>query len=492
VTSGATHSTQRKTDGGGHSAGDVFSRGRVPPQDLEAEKAVLSALLLDDDQVHAVVTEVKPEDFYHPAHKTIFQAMIELSDTSQPVDLLTLADHLQSRKLLDSIGGTVTLAEIAEYEATAANVLHHARIVRDKSVRRGVISAATDVVERGFEQVEPAKVLLDFAQERMFELGQIGQRQAFSSLDVELHHAMDFVDHLMNHGGEMTGVATGFTDLDKLTGGLQRGELIVLAARPSMGKTALALNVARNAAVDHQKKVAIFSLEMTTRSLVLRLLGAEAKVESEIFRNGHITVNAHARLVQAAGRLSAAHLWIDDGSATTVLEIKAKARRMKQERGLDLLILDYLQLARGDERAERREQEISEISRGLKGLAKELDIPVIALSQLNRGPESRSDKRPMLADLRESGAIEQDADLIAFIYRDEVYNKDTSDEGIAEIIVAKQRNGPTDTVKLQFEGRFTTFHNLATRDDAPSARGGFGPGGAGFGGPPPAADDDLF
>jgi replicative DNA helicase len=450
--------------------------------------------MLDNDRIHAVFAELKPTDFYHPAHATLYQAMVDLSDASQPVDLVTLGEHLEARKLLDAVGGVATLAEIVSFEATAAYVLSHARIVRDKAIRRGVISAATEVVERGFEQVEPAKELLDFAQERMYELGQTGEQVAFRSLDVELHHAMDFVDHLMNHGGEMTGVATGFTDLDKLTGGLQPGELVILAARPSMGKTALALNIARNAAVEHEKKVAIFSLEMTTRSLVLRLLGAEAKVESEVFRSGHITVNAHSRLVQAASRLSSAHLWIDDGSATTVLEIKAKARRMSKERGLDLVILDYLQLARGDTRTERREQEISEISRGLKGLAKELNIPVLALSQLNRGPEVRSEKRPILADLRESGAIEQDADLIAFIYRDEVYNKETPDEGIAEIIIAKQRNGPTDTVRLQFEGRFTTFHNLASRDDVPPPRGGGlgGDGGGGPGVPPPAFEDDLF
>ena len=476
----------------------VALHGRIPPHDLEAEKAVLSALLIDDEQIHAVITELRPHDFYHPAHQTLFAAMVELSDASQPVDLLTLHDHLQGKKLLDGIGGAATLAEIAAYEATAARVVHHARIVKDKAVRRRVIATATEVVERGFEQADAASTLLDFAQERMYALGETGQRKAFSSLDVELHHAMDFVDHLMNHGGEMTGVPTGFVDLDKLTGGLQRGELIILAARPSMGKTALALNVARNAAVDHGKKVAIFSLEMTTRSLVLRLLGAEAKVESEVFRNGHITANAHARLARAASRLSSAQLFIDDGSATSVLEIRAKARRMARERGLDLLILDYLQLARGDGQAERREQEISEISRGLKGLAKELDIPVIALSQLNRGPESRADKRPMLADLRESGAIEQDADLIAFIYRDVVYNKDTQDENVAEVIIAKQRNGPTDTVRLSFEGRFTRFGNLDDVHGSPPAGrpASFDPGGAGAGGAgagaPASYDDDLF
>jgi replicative DNA helicase len=287
----------------------------------------------------------------------------------------------------------------------------------------------------------------------------------------------------MNRGGELTGIPTGFRDLDQITGGLQAGELIVIAARPSMGKTAFALNIARNAAVDHGKKVAIFSLEMTTRSLVLRLLAAEARIDSSAFRRGFIAHNDHTRLVNAAGRLANAQIWIDDGSSATLLEIKAKSRRLKAERGLDLVVVDYLQLAHSDGKVERREQEISEISRGLKALAKELDIPVLTLSQLNRGPEARADKRPMLADLRESGAIEQDADLIGFIYRDEVYNKDSDDEGIAELIISKQRNGPTGLIRLRFEGRFARFESLSGRKDAP-------PGGA-AGGKFPRAVEPL-
>ncbi len=462
------------------------ARGRVPPQDLEAEKAVLSAVLLDNSALHSVYTEVKPDDFYHPAHRMVYEAMIGLREHSSPVDLHTLADALAQRQLLDAIGGPVFLAELADYEATAAHVVHHARIVRDKAVKRSLIGAATEIVELGFEQTEPADRLLDLAEQRIFEISQQKARTAFRSLHDEMQDTFDFVEALMNRGGELTGLPTGFPDLDKLTGGLQPGELVILAARPSMGKTALALNVARNAAVDHGRKVAVFSLEMTTRSLVLRLLASEARIDSGAFRSGYLSVNDHQRLVNAAGRLAHADLWIDDSGAATVLEMKAKARRLKAERGLDLVVVDYLQLAHGDARAERREQEISEISRGLKGLSKELNIPVLALSQLNRSPEARSDKRPMLSDLRESGAIEQDADLIAFIYRDAVYNKDSDDEDVAELIIAKQRNGPTDTVRLRFEGRYARFDSLSGRSDGPSARAAVALE------PARVAEDDIF
>ncbi len=470
------------------SGADVF-RGRVPPHDLEAEKAVLSAILLDNHAIHGVVAEVKPEDFYHPAHRILYAAMVALKDSNEPVDLHTLSDYLTTRKQLDEAGGPVGLAEIADYEATAAHVVHHARIVRDKALRRRLISVATEIVEQGFEQPEEGGRLLDLAESKIFEVSQTSGKVTFRSLHDEMQDTFDYVEMLMNRGGELTGLPTGFGDLDEMTGGLQRGELVILAARPSMGKTALALNLARNAAVDHGKKAAVFSLEMTTRSLVLRLLAAEARIDFATFRRGYIAVNDHARLVNAAGRLSNADIWIDDSGLITVLEMKAKCRRMKAERGLDLVIVDYLQLAHGDGNYERREQEISEISRNLKALAKELDIPVVALSQLNRGPEYRGGdhRRPMLADLRESGAIEQDADVIGFIYRDEVYNPESEDQGIAELILAKQRNGPTGTVRLRFEARYARFDNLSPRGDAPSGPPA-GPSGAGF--VPP--DDDIL
>jgi len=451
---------------------------RVPPHDLEAEKAVLSALLLDNAAIHAVYTELKPDDFYHPVHRQIFSSMLALMQDSQPVDLHTLADRLNGQKQLDAVGGLVFLAELAEYEATAANVIHHARIVRDKAVKRRLIATATEIVELGFEESDRADTLLDQAESRIFEISSDNARDTFRPLASEMQRTFDYVDAIMGRGGELTGVPTNFKKLDEMTGGLQRGDLIIIAARPSMGKTALALNIARNAAILAQKKVAVFSLEMTAQALVIRLLSAEAEIDQSKFRTGFITSHEYRKLQDAAGRLSQAELWIDDSGAVTVLEMRAKCRRMKAERGLDLVLIDYLQLAHGDSRTERREQEISEISRGLKALAKELDIPVIALSQLNRGPENRpgKEKRPMLADLRESGAIEQDADLIGFIYRDEFYNRDDpSNQGKAELIISKQRNGPTGTIELEFQNRFARFNNPPVDMD-----GGPPIGGAGF------------
>ncbi len=440
--------------------------GRVPPHDIEAEKAVLSAILLDNDAIHAVVTEVREEDFYHPSHQMLYRSMVRLRDDNQPVDLTTLASYLKGESLLDTIGGPVALAEIADYEATPANIIHYAKIVRDRAIKRSLISTASEIVALGYDQGEGADKLLDEAESRIFALSTEKANTSLSSISVEMHDAVNHIDLLMTRSGELTGLSSGYQNLDEITGGLQPGDLFILAARPSMGKTALALNIGRNAAVDHGKNVAVFSLEMTTRSLVMRMLSSEAQVDFALFRSGLISTDAHSRLMAAAGRLAEAKLWIDDTAAASVLEMRAKCRRLHSQHGLDLVIVDYLQLARGDRNTQSREQEISEISRGLKGLAKELDIPVIALSQLNRGPETRKeDKRPMLADLRESGAIEQDADIIAFIYRDIVYNKETEFENLAELIISKQRNGPTGTVKLEFEGRFAQFRDWPLSDN---------------------------
>ena len=463
-------------------------RDRIPPHDISAEKAVLSAILLDDEKIHEVVGEIAPDDFYAPAHRRLFSAMVSLKDANQPVDLTTLSDYLKSHELLDSIGGSMKLAEIADYEATAANISHYSRIVRDKSIKRSVIQTATEVVNLGFDQTIASSQLLDTAETKIFGLSQEKATTTLSPLSEEMHKAVDHIDVLMSRSGELTGVSTGFAYLDKETGGLQPGDLFILAARPAMGKTALALNIARNAAVDHGKNVAIFSLEMTTRSLVLRMLSSEAEVDFSAFRSGLIAIDAHSRLVSAAGSLSNAQIFIDDSGAASVLEIRAKSRRMHTRHGLDLVIVDYLQLAHGDMNTQSREQEISEISRGLKGLAKELNIPVMALSQLNRGPEMRKeDKRPMLADLRESGAIEQDADVIGFIYRDVVYNRETEHEDLAELIIAKQRNGPTGVLKLKFEGRYARFVDWSLADDPYAGA----PGGTGFV-PPAAGSDEPF
>jgi replicative DNA helicase len=441
--------------------------GRVPPHDIEAEKAVLSAILLDNDAIHAVVTEVHEEDFYHPSHQILYRSMVRLRDENQPVDLTTLSAHLKGEGLLESIGGAIALAEIADYEATPANILHYAKIIRDRSIKRHLISTATEIVALGYEQGEPADSLLDEAESRIFGLSTEKANTTLEKIEVSMQ--------------------TGYQKPDDMKGGLQAGDLFILAARPSMGKTAFALNVARNAAIDSNKHVAVFSLEMTTRSLVMRLLSSEAQVDFGQFRSGLISTEAHSRLMAASGQLAEAEVWIDDTAAASVLEMRAKCRRLSSQHGLDLVIVDYLQLARGDRNTHSREQEISEISRGLKGLAKELEIPVIALSQLNRGPETRKeDKRPLLADLRESGAIEQDADVIAFIYRDVVYNKETEFENQAELIIAKQRNGPTGTVKLEFEGRFAQFRDWPLSDDPYEGA----PGGGGFGSLPPGGSFD--
>jgi replicative DNA helicase len=483
------------------SAGDAVAlppgapAGRVPPHDLEAEKSVLSALLLDNEAIHTVFLEVKPEDFYHPAHRVLFQTMCSLHDEGEPVDLRTLSDALTRNKLMERIGGPAALADVADYETTAAHVIHHARIVRDKAIKRRLIGVATELVEIGYDDGDRAERLLDQAESRIFEISRENARESFRSLHDEMQSAFDYVEAVMGRGGELTGVPTGFKQLDEKTGGLQRGELIILAARPSMGKTALALNVARNAAVLSRKKVMIFSLEMTALSLTLRLLSAEAEVDQSRLRSGYLTTHEYRKLRDAASQISHAGVWIDASGIITVLEMKAKCRRIKAERGLDLVIVDYLQLAHGDGRVERREQEISEISRGLKAMAKELDIPVLALSQLNRGPETRTgkDKRPMLSDLRESGAIEQDADVIAFIYRDEVYNRDDeSNKGLAELIIAKQRNGPIGTIELSFESRMARFRDRSSPYD--DSQGGAPPGGAGFvpGGGDYDAGSDVF
>ena len=482
----------RAERGGGESSAGAI--GRVPPHDLDAEKAVLSALLIDNHAIHSVLNEVRPDDFYHPSHRQIYDAMLTLQDSNEPVDLHTLSDHLTATKQLDPIGGVVFLSELSDYEATAANVVHHARIVRDKSVKRSLIRVAGEITEASFEQAERADQLLDFAESKIFELGQSEARTTFTPLDHGLHDALDHVEKLMRSSGELTGVPTGYKDLDADTGGLQPGELVVIAARPGMGKTALALNLARNAAVDHRKKVAIFSLEMTKQALVLRLLQSEARVDFTSFRKGYGNAEDYKKIQQAANRLADTSIWMDDSGTITILEVKAKCRRLYSEHGLDLVMLDYLQLAHGNTPTHRKDLEIAEISHGLKMIAKDLNIPVIALSQLNRGPEQRDPdkRRPNMGDLRESGAIEQDADLIAFIYRDEVYNPTDENRGLAELIIAKQRNGPTGTIKLQFDAKYAKFSDLSDRRRSELGlpeRPGFAPSHSPGGG---AAPDDGF
>ncbi len=432
---------------------------RVPPHDLEAEKAVLSGLLLDNHAIHTVYTEIKPEDFYHPAHEALYRAMVALKDDNVPVDLHTLSDHLSTHSLMESVGGLVGLMEIADYEATAANVVYHARIVSDKAIKRRLIAIATEIVESGYEGEDIGSRLLDQAESKIFDISKEEGRTSFTSIKDEMAATFDYIDMVMARNGEISGLTTGFRDLDQILGGLQPGELTVLAARPSMGKTALALTIAQNASKKVGARAAVFSLEMTTQSLVVRMLMSEAGVDQSALRKGYLSHADHRKLMKAADVLNQAPIFIDDSGSVTILEIKAKCRRLAAESGLDLIIVDYLQLVYGDTKGERKDLEIASISRGLKALSKELNCPVLALSQLNRGPEQRDPdkRRPMMGDLRESGAIEQDADVIAFIYRDVVYNKNTEDPDIAEVIIAKQRNGPVGTVKLKFEGRYARF-----------------------------------
>lgn len=437
----------------------MSTTGRIPPYDLDSEKAVLAAVMLDNKTFDVVYDYLKPTDFYSPAHETIYSAMASLHNANKPLDLVVIADWLKENGQLESAGGTIALAEISDYAATSANVEHYSKIVRDKSLKREIIRIGSEIAENAYEATDDSGLLLDRVESRIFEVSQRRSLSNFTSLESAMSPTFDHIEAMMNRNGELSGLTTGIREFDALTGGLQDGDLVIIAARPAMGKTALALNMARNAAFDSKKRVALFSLEMTTRSLVMRLLSSEASVDFSTFHKGVISVDAHGRLSDAADKLKSAPLFIDDSGSSSILEIRSKCRRLHAQAPLDLVIVDYLQLARGDGTTKNREQEISQISRGLKALAKELDCPVVALSQLNRGPEARgtNDKRPMLSDLRESGAIEQDADLIGFVYRDVVYHRETEFPDRAELIVGKQRNGPVGTVPMLFESRYAKF-----------------------------------
>jgi len=436
---------------------------KVPPQNLEAEASVLGGILLENDAIDRVLEIVTPDLFYRESHRKVFRAMMELSDRSEPVDLITLSDFLKAKGELDAVGGTAYLASLANLVPTSANITHYARIVREKGILRHLITVATGIATRGLEDQGNVDEFLDEAEKSIFDISEKRINSSFVFLGDMMNDSIKMVEKLYERKEMITGVPTGFNDLDKLTAGLQPSELIVVAGRPSMGKTAFSLNVAAHAALHAGIGVAIFSLEMAKEQLGLRMLCSEARVDHSKVRSGHLAEREFPALVSAAGRLAEAPIYIDDTPAISILELRAKARRLVRDRDkkIGLIVVDYLQLMRGMSMVQNREQEISEISRSLKTLAKELHIPVIAISQLNRRVEDRGDKRPMMADLRESGAIEQDADVIAFIYRDEVYNKDSMNPGTAEIIVAKQRNGPTDTVRLTFINKITRFENYS-------------------------------
>ena len=434
---------------------------RVPPHSLEGETSLLGAILLNNEVLSRVADALDREDFYRTGHRLLYETMIELSEKGAPIDLVTVTDALRQKGLLDKAGGAAYLSSLTSQVPSADNAEHYARIVRDKAILRKLIWVSTEIASEGYDANSEVADYLDRAEKAIFEITARNIRRSFSSVKDILRDTFARIEELYERKDLVTGVPSGYHDLDQLTAGLQRSDLVIVAGRPGMGKTSFVLNIAQYAAIEAGIPVAFFSLEMSKEQLVMRLLCSEARVDSHRLRRGMLRDSDWPKLTRAAGALADAPIFIDDTAGISTLEVRAKARRLKSEADVGLVIVDYLQLMRGRGSYDVREQEISEISRSLKALAKELNVPVIALSQLNRGVESRSDKRPMISDLRESGAIEQDADVIMFIYRDEIYNKESPDRGIAEIIVGKQRNGPTDSVKLAFLSEFTTFENLA-------------------------------
>ena len=440
---------------------------KLPPQNIEAEQSILGAIMIENDALPKVIEVISREDFYKESHRKIYDAMIELFDKSEPIDLITIAEELKKRNEIDAVGGEAYLSARPCQVPTAANIRYHSKIIREKALLRALIQSASEIAGKVYEENLDADELVDQAERIIFTISDKRIKTSFVSLKDLIKGSFETIEHLYDKKSAITGTASGFTQLDELTSGFQKGDLIVIGGRPSMGKTALGLNIAQHVGMELKEPVAIFSLEMSKEQLAIRMLCSEARIDSNKVRKGFINGKEDwSKLTNAAGKLTESPIFIDDSSSTTVLEMRAKARRLKLEhKGLSLVIVDYLQLMRGRGGFERsREQEISEISRSLKALAKELDVPVIALSQLNRGVEQRQIKKPTLADLRESGAIEQDADVIIFLYRDEFYNRETPEKGKAEIIVAKQRNGPTDTINLSFFPHYTRFENYSDRE----------------------------
>lgn len=442
---------------------------RVPPQNIEAEQAVLGAVLLQPESLITAMERVRSEDFYSVAHQRIYEAMIELGENNQPVDLVTLTSHLMDQHLLEEVGGVSYLAKLANAVPTAANVDYYAQIVEEKSMLRRLIRTATNIVTDGYANSEEVGVLLSDAEKKILEISNRRSSSGFISIRDVLMEVFEKIEFLHSNKGGTSGIPSGFADLDKMTAGFQRSDLIIVAARPSVGKTAFALNIAQNVGVRARETVAIFSLEMSAAQLVQRMICAEANVDATRMRTGNLEGDDWEKLTMAIGALSEAQIFIDDTPGITVADIRAKCRRLKQERGLGMILIDYLQLIQGRGKAgENRQQEVSEISRTLKQIARELEVPVIALSQLSRGVEQRQDKRPMMSDLRESGSIEQDADIVSFLYRDDYYDKESEKKNIIEIIIAKQRNGPVGTVELVFLKNYNKFVSLDRTHQDPS------------------------
>jgi len=444
---------------------------KVPPHSIEAEQSVLGGLLLDNEAWLEVAERVIEDDFYRRDHREIFRAIESLANVGKPYDVVTLTEWLQQHELLDSVGGLIYLAELSENTPSAANIAAYADIVRERSVLRSLVRAGTDIADSGYRtEGRPADELLDQAERMVFAIADHESRgkRGFRKVKELLVDALDRIDQLFQRDNPITGVATGYYEIDAMTSGLQPSDLVVIAGRPSMGKTALALNIAQHAAIKESLSVAIFSMEMPSEQLAMRMLSSLGRIDQHKIRTGKLADDDWPRLTHAVSILSEVNMFIDDTPALSPGEIRARCRRLAREHGLGLIVVDYLQLMQVRGSNENRATEISEISRSLKALAKELSVPVLALSQLNRSLEQRQDKRPVMSDLRESGAIEQDADVIMFIYRDEVYDEDSADKGIAEIIIAKQRNGPIGVRKLRFFGEYTLFENLAHENYASS------------------------
>ncbi|EAT15151.1 replicative DNA helicase [Desulfuromonas acetoxidans] len=447
---------------------------RLPPQNLEAEMSVLGGILLENDALNKALELLIPDDFYRESHRQIFLALIALSERNEPADLVTLTAELKQNDQLNAVGGSSYLASLVDYVPTAANITYYAKLMKEKAVARHMINVATEIASRGYEGQEMDKTL-DWAEKSIFEISSMKTRPSYFSTKEIMKDTFKAIEKLYERKELVTGVPTGYTDLDTMTAGLQPGDLVIVAGRPSMGKTAFCLNVVEYAAMHSNNPSAalVFSLEMGKEQLVQRMLCSVARVDASRLRTGHLGETDWPKLTNGAGLLSEAKIFIDDTPAISVLELRSKARRLKAEHDLGIIVIDYLQLMQGSN-PESRQQEISEISRSLKALAKELNVPVIALSQLNRSLENRTDKRPIMADLRESGAIEQDADVIMFVYRESVYCEacrrrdgscDKGHEQDAEIIIGKQRNGPIGTVHLTFRGQFTRFENQAKREE---------------------------
>jgi replicative DNA helicase len=442
-----------------------FPMDRTLPHNLEAEKCVLGAILINNQAFNQAAEVLDSGDFFRDAHRRIFDKMVGLSEVNQPVDLVTLKDELTRSGELDEVGGPAYISGLTDGVPRSANVEHYARIVKEKSTLRRLIQSANEVLGRAYDAEEDADIQLDEAERAIFQIADQRMRSGFVRVGDLVDSGYQLIEQLQAQRGLVTGVPSGFTDLDEMTSGFQKSDLVIVAARPAMGKTSFVLNMALNAATAAGKSIGIFSLEMSKEQLFMRMLTSEARVDAHRFRGGFLGEQDYARLVEAFARLHDAKVFIDDSPAIGILEMRAKARRLKLEHGLDMLVVDYLQLMQGRGRFESRQQELASISRALKILAKELEIPIIALSQLSRATETRADHRPQLSDLRESGALEQDADIVMFIFREEMYlvdgerNPDT--EGIAEIIIGKQRNGPTGIAKLAFLKQYTRFENLA-------------------------------